>query len=140
MKTSISNNIYRKHVVAVFNYIRDLRRIRRLISLSVAKTIATALVRSRFNYCNSLLYNIANKDIAKKTSGCPKLFSKGSHAFSSFFSLSASSKIIALAPCALSHYFLDLYNNLSNTLIYTTSISKFNANSSKKFQTAMLTQ
>ena len=48
-----------------FYNIRDLRRIRRFISLSVAKTIATALVNSRLNYCNSLLYNTANKDIAK---------------------------------------------------------------------------
>ena len=39
--------------------------IRRFLSLSVAKTIATALVSSRFYYCNSLLYNTANKDIAK---------------------------------------------------------------------------
>ena len=48
-----------------FYHIRDLRRIRRFISLSVAKTIATALVTSRLDYCNSLLYNTANKDIAK---------------------------------------------------------------------------
>ena len=48
-----------------FCHIRDLRRIRRFISLYVAKTIATALVISRLHYCNSLLYNTANKDIAK---------------------------------------------------------------------------
>ena len=47
-----------------FFYIRDLRRIRRFISLSVAKTIATALVSSRLDYCNFLLYNTANKNIA----------------------------------------------------------------------------
>ena len=39
-----------------FYHIRDLRRIRRF---------ATALVTSRLDYCNSLLYNTANKDIAK---------------------------------------------------------------------------
>ena len=48
-----------------FYHIRDLHRIRRFLSLSVAKTIATALVSSRLDYCNSLLYNTANKDIAK---------------------------------------------------------------------------
>ena len=48
-----------------FYHIRDLRRIRRFLSLSVAKTIATALVSSRLDYCNSLLYNTANKDIAR---------------------------------------------------------------------------
>ena len=47
-----------------FYHIRDLRRIRRFISLSVAKTIATALVSSKLDYCHFLLYNTANKDIA----------------------------------------------------------------------------
>ncbi|KAK2178717.1 hypothetical protein NP493_532g02042 [Ridgeia piscesae] len=46
-------------------HIRDYHRIRRKISLSEAKTIATALVSSILDYCNSLLYNTANKDIAK---------------------------------------------------------------------------
>ena len=48
-----------------FYHIRDLRRIRRFISLSVAKTIATALITTRLDYCNSLLYHTANKDITK---------------------------------------------------------------------------
>jgi len=38
-----------------FYHIRDLRRIRHYISLSVAKTIATALITSRLDYCNSFL-------------------------------------------------------------------------------------
>ena len=46
-------------------HIRDLRRIRRFISLSVAKTMVTALASSRLDYCNFFLYNTANKDIAK---------------------------------------------------------------------------
>ena len=57
------------------------------------------------------------KQGCSKTSTCPKLLSMLRHAFSSFFSLSAASKIIALASCALSHYF--------QHFIYTTSISKF---------------
>ena len=48
-----------------FYHICDLCCIRRFLSLSVAKTIATALVSSRLDYCNSLLYNTANKDIAR---------------------------------------------------------------------------
>ena len=48
-----------------FYHIRNLRRIRRLISRFVAKTIATALVTSTRDYSYSLLYNTANKDIAK---------------------------------------------------------------------------
>ena len=48
-----------------FSSLVHLRRNRRFLSLSVAKTIATALVSSILDYCNSLLYNTANKDIAK---------------------------------------------------------------------------
>ena len=48
-----------------FYHICDLRCIRRFLSFSVVKTIATALVSSRLDYCNSLLYNTANKDIAR---------------------------------------------------------------------------
>ena len=44
-------------------HIRDLRRIRRFISLSVAKAIATALITTRLDYCNSL--HTANKNITK---------------------------------------------------------------------------
>ena len=48
-----------------FYHIRDLRRIRKFLSLSIAKTVATALVSSRLDYYNSLLYNTANKDIVR---------------------------------------------------------------------------
>ena len=66
-----------------FYHIRDLRRICRFLSLSVAKTIATALV-SRLDYCNYLLYNTASNDIAKlqRVQNC--LARVVSHAFSSF--------------------------------------------------------
>ena len=56
------------YVILDFNFrkhIRDLRRIHRYISLSVAKTIPIALVTSRLDNWNSLLYNIASKDILK---------------------------------------------------------------------------
>ena len=43
----------------------DFRSIRRYIYLSVAKTIATTLITSRFDYFNSHLYKIASKDILK---------------------------------------------------------------------------
>ena len=107
--TFADNFNFKQHILKTsrccFYHIRDFRRIRRFLSFSVAKTIATALVSSRLDYCHSLHYNTANKDISKHQPACPKLFSKGSHAFSSFFSLSAASKITALATCALSHHF-----------------------------------
>ena len=48
-----------------FYHIRDLRRIRRHLSLENAKTLATSLVSSRLDYCNSLLQGIAVKDIQR---------------------------------------------------------------------------
>ena len=60
---------FRQHISQVckscFYHIRDLRRIRRHISISAAKTISTALISSRLDYCNSLLNNIAKRDLAK---------------------------------------------------------------------------
>ena len=59
---------FRQHISQVckscFYHIRDLRRIRRHISISTAKTISTALISSRLDYCNSLLNNIAKRDLA----------------------------------------------------------------------------
>ena len=46
-------------------HIRDLFRIRNSLSLDLAKQIAVALVCSKLNYCNSLFYNIPEKDIAR---------------------------------------------------------------------------
>ena len=38
--------------------IRDLRRIRNTIDLTTACTIATSLIRSKVDYCNSLILNL----------------------------------------------------------------------------------
>lgn len=46
-------------------HIRALRRIRNLISTADAKAISTALVSSRLDYCNSLLYGITASNICK---------------------------------------------------------------------------
>ena len=62
---------FRQHIAQVckscFYHIRDHRRIRRHISISTAKTISKtkALISSRLDYCNSLLNNIAKRDLAK---------------------------------------------------------------------------
>ena len=60
---------FHKHVSNIckscFYHIRDLRRIRRHIPLSTAKTISNALISSRLDYCNSLLNNIAKQDLSK---------------------------------------------------------------------------
>ena len=46
-------------------HIRDLRRIRRHLTLDNAKYLACALVGSRLDYCNSLYYGLAEKDIKR---------------------------------------------------------------------------
>ena len=60
---------FRKQITQVCSscryHIRDLRRIRRHLSLQSAKSLACALVTSRLDYCNSLLYGVAGGDIAR---------------------------------------------------------------------------
>ena len=46
-------------------HIRDLARIRRYLSKSVAITLANALVSSRLDYCNSLLYGITALELKR---------------------------------------------------------------------------
>ena len=65
-----NNNLnYKEHISQVckvcFYHIRDLRRIRKYINLNTAKTLASALIYSRLDYCNSLLYNISGSQISK---------------------------------------------------------------------------
>lgn len=58
-----------KHVSSVrsscFYHIRDFSRIRRILSKSVAVTLANALVGSRLDYCNSLMYGITQKQLRR---------------------------------------------------------------------------
>jgi len=46
-----------------FYHIRDLRRIRDSLDFKTASTIATALVHSKLDYCNSLYYNLPAYEI-----------------------------------------------------------------------------
>ena len=60
---------FRKHISqtcrACFYHIRDLRRIRKSLSLDLAKQVAVALVSSKLDYCNSLFHVMPEKDIAR---------------------------------------------------------------------------
>ena len=60
---------FRSHISAVcsscFYHMWDLRRIRHHLDLDSAKLLATALVSSRLDYCNSLLYGIADIDLTR---------------------------------------------------------------------------
>ena len=44
-------------------HIRALRHIRRTLSTELAKTVACAIIGSRLDYCNSLLYRVSNRNI-----------------------------------------------------------------------------
>ena len=57
-KSHISG-IYR----ACYYHIRDMRRIRRFLPPSVAKTIATSLIGSKLDYC--VLFTVTEKEISK---------------------------------------------------------------------------
>ena len=46
-----------------FSHIRDLRRIRNTLDHKTACTIATYLIHSKLDYCNSLYLNISNQQI-----------------------------------------------------------------------------
>ena len=48
-----------------YYHIRDLRHICWCLPLSIAKYIASALVTSTLDLCNSLFHNIAIKDVPK---------------------------------------------------------------------------
>ena len=48
-----------------FYHILDLCRIRKSLSLDLAKQIAVALVSSKLDYCNSIFHNMPEKDIAR---------------------------------------------------------------------------
>ena len=48
-----------------YYHIRDLRRIRKHLNLEQAKTLATSLIMSRLDYCNSLLQGLPVTDIQK---------------------------------------------------------------------------
>ena len=59
---------FKKHISKVcrsYYHIRDLRRLRRCLTAAVTKTIATSLVSNKLDYCNSILYNIRNREINK---------------------------------------------------------------------------
>ena len=63
------NFTFRSHISAVcsscFYHMRDLRCIHCHLDLDNAKLLATALVSSRLDYCNSLLYGIADIDLTR---------------------------------------------------------------------------
>ena len=60
---------FKKYISKVFRscyyHIRDLRRLCRCLTTAVTKAIATSLVLSKLDNCNSILYNIPNGELNK---------------------------------------------------------------------------
>ena len=64
-----SDNFFDNHVAkichACYYHLRNLRRIRKFLSDDTAILLANAMVSSRLDYCNSLLYGVSKSNIAK---------------------------------------------------------------------------
>ena len=64
-----SDNSFDNHVAKVcracYYHLRDLRRIRKFLSNETAILLANAMVSSRLDYFNSLLYGVSKSNIAK---------------------------------------------------------------------------
>jgi len=48
-----------------YAHIRQLRRIRPYVDFKTASTIATSIVHSKLDYCNSLYYNLPNSQLKR---------------------------------------------------------------------------
>ena len=64
-----SDNSFDNHVAKVcracYYHLRDLQRIRKFLGVETAILLANAMVSSRLDYCNSLLYGVSKSNIAK---------------------------------------------------------------------------
>ena len=64
-----SDNSFDNHVAKVcracYYHLRDLRQIRKFLSNETVILLANAMVSSRLDYCNSLLYGVSKSNIAK---------------------------------------------------------------------------
>ena len=99
-----------------FSHIRDLRRIRNTLDHKTACTIATSLIHSKLDYCNSLYLNISNQQLNRlqlvlnsATSCCHKNSKIPSHY--------SSSQITSLAQNYATHTIQNSFSNLQVTSV-----------------------
>ena len=50
---------------ACYYHLKDLRRIRKFLSVETAALLANSMISSRLDYCNSLLYGVSKHNVAK---------------------------------------------------------------------------
>ena len=64
-----SGNTFSNHITnmcrACYYHLKDLRRIRKFLSVETAALLANTMISSRLDYCNSLLYGISKYNVAK---------------------------------------------------------------------------
>ena len=117
---------FRKHISqacsACFYHIRDLHRIRKSLSLDLAKQIAVALVSSKLDYCNSLFHNMPEKNIARlqRVQNCLARVVTKAPRFSRSVPIL---KRLHWLPVMFSHSFQNMRNNFQNPKRQPTGIS-----------------
>ena len=118
-----SNLSFSDHISCIskscFAHIRDLRRIRNTLDHTTSCTIATSLIHSKLDYCNSLYLKISNQQLnrlqlilnsaARAVTKTPK--------FSSHYS---SSQITSLAQNYTTHTIQNSFTNLQITSVQQT--------------------
>ena len=85
-----------------YYHIRDLRRLSRCLTAAVTKTIATALVSCKLDYCKR------NKQGAE----CSELLGKGCEPFSTILQCYTFVKIPTLAPCSIQNKIQNMHPHI----------------------------
>ena len=64
-----SGNTFTSHITKVccacYYHLKDLRGIRKFLSVETAALVANSMISSRLDYCNSLLYGVSKYHVAK---------------------------------------------------------------------------
>ena len=64
-----SGNTFANHITKVcracYYHLKDLRHIRKFLSVETAALLANSMISSRIDYCNSLLYGVTNYNVVK---------------------------------------------------------------------------
>ena len=64
-----SRNTFTSHITnmcrACYYHLKDLRRIRKFLSVETAALLANSMISSRLDYCNSILYSVSKYNVAK---------------------------------------------------------------------------
>ena len=102
-----------------FSHICDLRRIRNTLDHKTACTIATSLIHSKLDYCNSLYLNISNQQLNRlqlRSQLCCSCCHKNSKIPSHY----SSSQITSLAQNYATHTIQNSFTNLQVTSVQQT--------------------